>query len=94
MFVAHDDGPAGCAALHLAAGNAGLYAFGVLPEHRRRGIGRSLAAACMQRAQELGLKHAVAATTPDGYALAQALGVTGSMTLQQFVWMPPVTQDS
>ncbi len=35
-----------------------------------------------------GLTHAVAATTPDGFALASAMGADADVEVQQFKWFP------
>jgi ribosomal protein S18 acetylase RimI-like enzyme len=53
---------------------AGIYDMGVRPEHRRRGIGRSLTLAACRLARELGCTHAVLNATPEGELLYRTVG--------------------
>jgi ribosomal protein S18 acetylase RimI-like enzyme len=77
-----------CGALYKGVGNAGMYSFSVLESHRRRGLGNKLATAMMSRADEVGLKNAVAATTPDGLQLSRATGFEAGGVITQMVWFP------
>lgn len=87
LVVAKDgDQAVGCGALFTGAGNAGLYAGSVLESHRRQGIAKSIIQACMQRALELGLEHAVGSTTEDGHAFTTALGFETTGRLHQYAW--------
>jgi GNAT superfamily N-acetyltransferase len=53
---------------------AGIYDMGVRPEHRRRGIGRSLTLAACRLARELGCTHGAVNATPEGEMLYRTLG--------------------
>jgi ribosomal protein S18 acetylase RimI-like enzyme len=53
---------------------AGIYDMGVQPEHRRRGIGRSLTLAACRLARELGCTHAVLNATLEGELLYRTVG--------------------
>jgi GNAT superfamily N-acetyltransferase len=53
---------------------AGIYDMGVRPEHRRRGIGRSLSMAACRLARDLGCTHAVLSATPEGELLCRTVG--------------------
>lgn len=86
--VAIDHRLAGAGALHGGAGHAGMYAVGVLKDHRRTGIATSLLKARMRRAQEIGLTTAVAATTADGFAFCRSHGFEETGRVRQWVWFP------
>ncbi|GAA0482736.1 GNAT family N-acetyltransferase [Paractinoplanes deccanensis] len=54
----------------------------VLPEHRRKGVGRALYALVLDRAAEHGRKHVMGATVdrfPDGAAFATAMGAVAGL---------------
>ncbi len=53
---------------------AGIYDMGVRPDHRRRGIGRSLTLAAGRLARKLGCTHAVLNATPEGELLYRTVG--------------------
>jgi GNAT superfamily N-acetyltransferase len=55
-------------------GFAGIYDMGVLPSHRRKGIGRALTLAACRLGRELGCTHAVLNATDEGEPLYRAVG--------------------
>jgi GNAT superfamily N-acetyltransferase len=72
--------PVGLASLFLAGETAVLEQVAVVPEARRRGIGRALARMRLVIARRAGCRHAVLAPSPEGAALYRSLGFTTSPT--------------
>jgi ribosomal protein S18 acetylase RimI-like enzyme len=84
-----DDTPVGHATLSLGTGTlgvAGIYDVGVLPDERRRGIGRALTAAVCALARERGCAYATLNATYEGELLYRALGFR-SVGFAQTWWL-------
>lgn len=79
-FVARDKGRLVGAALCGHDGRRGyIYHMAVAPSHRRRGVGRSLAARCLSRLRALGIHKChlfVHASNPRGKRFWRAIGWT------------------
>lgn len=75
LFVARVDGAfAGHAWLHVEGGVGGLFDLFVVPELRRRGLGRALTLTACARAAELGLPAVTLNAEGEGEPLYDALG--------------------
>lgn len=66
--------PVGCASLFLAAGAAGIYYVGTLPDYRGRGIGKSMTTHCLKKAQEMNFRFAVLRASELGEPIYRKLG--------------------
>lgn len=80
LLLAERDGAvAGCAVAGLSHfGGKAFVAVRVLPEHRRRGVGRALFAACAEHARSLGrdgVNASVYADEPHSIAFAESYGL-------------------
>lgn len=74
-FVALDDGePVACGSLVLAAGVAGLYNIGVLPDRQGRGIGTAMTSALMAEGAAAGARTAVLWSSAAGTRCYRRLG--------------------
>ena len=67
-------------------GSAGIYDVDVLPDHRRRGLGRALTLAVCRAAAEAGARMATLNATGEGELLYRALGFR-SLGLGQTWWL-------
>jgi ribosomal protein S18 acetylase RimI-like enzyme len=77
------DAPIGSLKVYLPAGRAGIYAFGVAPQHRRRGFGRQILRRVIARLAAEGHGHIwleVDADNAPAIALYRASGFTGTTT--------------
>src|SRR3954447_20757595 len=77
LFVTDDGAGCGIAAVSSFGGKA-FIAVRVLPEHRRRGIGRALASVCAEHARSLGrdgVNCFVYADEPHSIAFAESYGL-------------------
>ncbi|MBV9941727.1 MAG: GNAT family N-acetyltransferase [Solirubrobacterales bacterium] len=72
--VLHDGRAIGGVAVNPWRRIAGIYDMGVRPEHRRRGVGRSLTLAACGMARDAGCTHAVLNATPEGELLYRSVG--------------------
>jgi GNAT superfamily N-acetyltransferase len=68
--------PVGIAQAHYASSTAVMLHVGVLPDERRRGVGRALAHVRLAEARRRGYEHAVLSPSPEGAKLYAALGFT------------------
>ncbi len=74
-YLARVDGrPAATAELYHAAGVAGLYFVGTLPEARDRGIARAVTVAALHDAREMGVRVGTLQATPMGAPVYRKLG--------------------
>jgi GNAT superfamily N-acetyltransferase len=74
-FVVRGEGRiVGHAIVALADGTAGLYDMGVLPTWRRRGVGRSLALACIDHARGAACRSLTLNATGEGEPLYRSVG--------------------
>jgi ribosomal protein S18 acetylase RimI-like enzyme len=88
-LAVRDDGrTVGHVALNPWRGCAGIYDMGVVPSHRRRGIGRALTLAACRLGRERGCTHAVLNATGDGEPLYRALGFQ-SLGMGRTWWLHP-----
>jgi ribosomal protein S18 acetylase RimI-like enzyme len=69
-------------------GFAGIYNMGVVPSHRRRGVGRALTLAACRLGRELGCSYAVLNATPEGELLYRTVGFE-SIGMGQTWWLHP-----
>ena len=69
-------------------GYAGIYDMGVVPDRRRRGIGRALTIAACGLGRELGCAYAVLNATGEGEPLYRAVGFQ-SLGLGRTWWLHP-----
>jgi ribosomal protein S18 acetylase RimI-like enzyme len=74
------------ALLFLAAGVAGLYGVGTMPEVRRRGIGRAMTVAALEEARRLGYRVATLHASPLGVDIYRRLGFRTYCQLGRYVW--------
>lgn len=84
-----DDVPAGTGLVVVVDGVAGLYNIAVVPDARRRGLGRSITAALLRMAQEAGCQSAILHASEMGYPVYRALGFEHVCDVRQHVWFPP-----
>lgn len=81
-YLARLDGrPAATSELYLAAGVAGLYFVGTLPEARRRGLARAVTRAAMRDARDMGYRIATLQATPMGASVYRKLGFRAYLTM-------------
>lgn len=74
-YIALDEGePVACGSLVLAAGVAGFYNIGVLPDRQGRGVGTALTSALMAEARASGAETAVLWSSVAGLRCYRALG--------------------
>lgn len=74
-YIALDAGePVACGSLVLAAGVAGLYNIGVLPDRQGQGIGTAMTSALMAEARASGFETAVLWSSAAGLRCYRALG--------------------
>ncbi len=74
-YLARLDGrPVATAELFLAAGAAGLYFVGTLPDASHRGIGRAVTLAALRGAREMGYRVGVLQATPMGTPVYRRIG--------------------
>jgi GNAT superfamily N-acetyltransferase len=86
--------PVGLASLFLAGETAMLEHVTVVPDERRRGIGRALARARLVVARRAGCRYAVLAPSPEGAALYGSLGFTAAPTPPDRWYYLPLDQPS
>lgn len=87
QWIAIRDGvPVGTTMLFEGGGVAGLWAVGVLPEHRRAGIGSLLTLAPLADA---GAPIAGFSATPVGSRLYESLGFRPTDVVTRWLWLPP-----
>lgn len=85
-FIALDDGePVACASLVQAAGVAGLYNIGVLPDRQGEGIGTAVTAALMAEARAGGAETAVLWSSAAGLRCYRGLGFEERCRLTLYV---------
>jgi GNAT superfamily N-acetyltransferase len=80
-----DGAPVAIATLFVAAGVAGLYHVGTLPEVRGRGVGRALALAPLLDARRLGYRVGVLFSSPMGLNIYRRLGFQTVCELSRYV---------
>jgi ribosomal protein S18 acetylase RimI-like enzyme len=74
-FIALDDGePVACGSLVLAAGVAGLYNIGVLPDRQGQGLGTAMTSALMAEGRATGAETAVLWSSASGLRCYERLG--------------------
>jgi ribosomal protein S18 acetylase RimI-like enzyme len=81
------DTPVGSLKVYLPAGRAGVYAFGVVPQHRRRGFGRQILLRVIALLAAEGHGHIwleVDADNIPAIALYEAAGFTGTTTYSYY----------
>jgi len=77
----------GCCALHIFWENvAEVRAFAVKPEFARQGIGTKLAQACLEEAEELGMKEVFTLTYVPGFFKKLGFEITDKNQLPRKVW--------
>ncbi|HEX8086316.1 MAG TPA: GNAT family N-acetyltransferase [Solirubrobacteraceae bacterium] len=85
-FIALDDGaPVACGSLVQAAGVAGLYNVGVLPDRQGEGLGTAITAALMAEARAGGAETAVLWSSAAGLRCYRALGFEERCRLTLYV---------
>ena len=85
-YIALDDGePVACGSLVHAAGVAGLYNIGVLPDRQGRGFGTALTAALMAEARAGGAETAVLWSSAAGMGCYRRLGFEERCRLTLYV---------
>jgi GNAT superfamily N-acetyltransferase len=88
-FLARYDGePVATCSLFFGAGVAGIYDVSTVPERRRRGIGRTITAAAMSEARELGHRTAILHSSLLGAGIYRSLGFKDVCDIGQYVWVP------
>lgn len=81
-YLARLDGrPVATSELYLAAGVAGLYFVGTLPEARRRGLARAVTHAAMRDARDMGYRAGTLQATAMGASVYRTLGFREYLTM-------------
>lgn len=88
FFVYEEQGEiAGTCALHISWEDLGeIRSLAVRESHMRRGIGTLLVKACLEEAQQLGLKRAFALTYKPDFFRRLGFQLTDKSTLPQKIW--------
>jgi ribosomal protein S18 acetylase RimI-like enzyme len=74
FLAARDGAPLATSTLVSAAGVAGLYNVGTLPDARRTGLGRLVSVAAMVAGRDAGYRVGVLQSSPDGEPVYRAIG--------------------
>jgi ribosomal protein S18 acetylase RimI-like enzyme len=91
FYLAYVQGkPVASSMLFRAAGVAGLYFIGTLPDFRRQGIGTAITRYTLQQAQQMGANLAVLQATVMGAPIYRALGFTAYGEFRFLNYRPPV----
>ncbi len=85
-----DDSPVAITSLFMAAGVAGIYFVGTVPSFRRRGIGTTMTAHCMNKAAETGIHIAVLRASRMGVPVYRHLGFEEYFRFRLFTINPAV----
>jgi GNAT superfamily N-acetyltransferase len=80
--------PVATAALHLAAGVAGVYSVSTVPEARRQGLGAAMTLAVLRDARALGYRIGILHSTRMGYNVYRRLGFEEYCQLGLYAWSP------
>jgi ribosomal protein S18 acetylase RimI-like enzyme len=72
--------------LFLAAGVAGIYLVGTMPEARRQGVGAALTRAPMQEARAMGYRVGTLGSSPKGLGVYRQLGFQEYCKLSHYIW--------
>ncbi len=88
LFVAEEEGLVlGCGALHINWDDlAEVRSLAVMPEARKRGIGKGLVGACLREAAELGIARIYALTYRPGFFQQLGFSPVSKDLLPQKVW--------
>lgn len=88
-YLGYLDGkPVATSTLFLAAGTAGIYDVGTLPEARRKGIGAALTLFPLQQARAMGYTTSVLQSSEMGFSVYQKMGFRHVGAVDHFYWQP------
>lgn len=84
--------PVAVSELFLAAGVAGIYVVGTIPEARRQGIGSTLTLVPLREARDMGYRIGVLGATPMGLGVYRRLGFQEYCKLDFYLWAGETSQ--
>ncbi len=92
-YVGYLDGkPVATSWLLYAAGVAGIYAVGTIPEARRKGIGAAMTTKPLLDARNAGFEAGILQSSEMGHSVYRSLGFREYCKIYEYVWRPPAEQ--